>query len=483
MQIAEDLSSIGNSALRAQDDVVAIGKQSSIPRPSMVLTAAMMGVVLVTLDVSVVNVALESLRASFGVRIGGLQWVLNIYTLAYAVFLLSAGALGDRIGARGTFLLGFVVFTGCSVACGLAPSFAALLVARLLQGVGAALLVPSAMALLHRAFPDPGERASAIGLWAGAGSFALAGGPVVGGALIAYFGWRSVFLINLPIGLVGIWLTLRHAPRPVRTISRPLDLPGQIMGAVTLACLTGAITQASALGWTNPWIVGGLLATAFGGVAFLRIEARSAHPMMPLELFRSRSFSAGSLVGFVANLVFYGLVFVFSLFFQSVQAKSAFATGLAFVPMTAVIMVVNVCAGRLNARFGVRPAMIAGLIVAAAGYLAMLPVDVASSYWALAPAFVLAGSGIALTVPSVMAAALTGTDAGRAGIGSGVLNAARQVGGAIGVALFGSILGTSAGDRFVGGMRISIALAVGALIAAAAVAAFYLPRRAPIAGE
>ena len=448
----------------------------------MVLAATMMGVVLVTLDVSVVNVAIESLHASFDVRIDGLQWVLNVYTLAYATFLLSAGALGDRIGARGTFLLGFLIFTSSSAACGLAFSFAALLGARLSQGIGAALLVPSAMALLHRSFPDARERASAIGLWAGAGSFALAAGPVLGGALIAWLGWRGIFLVNLPVGLLGIWLTVRHAPRPVRTIRRPLDGPGQVTGAAAVACLTAAITQASALGWTSLWIIAGLVAGAVSGTLFLCIEARSAHPMMPLDLFRDRTFTAASYIGFVANFVFYGLVFVFSLFFQSVQGKSALATGLAFVPMTAVIMLVNVGAGRLNGRYGVRPAMIGGLAVAAAGYLAMLPVNAGSSYLALAPAFLLAGVGIALTVPSVMTAGLAGTGPERAGIGSGVINTARQVGGAMGVALFGSLIGAAGGDAFVAGMRVSIALAGFALVTAGIVAVICVPRRVRSAG-
>jgi DHA2 family methylenomycin A resistance protein-like MFS transporter len=466
------------------DTTALAGEQPVNLRPAFVLAAAMMGIVLVTLDVSVVNVAIEALRTSFGVRIDGLQWVLNVYTLAYAMFLLSAGALGDRIGARATFLLGFAIFTLSSVGCGLAPSFAILLLARLLQGLGAALLVPSAMALLQRAFPDPRKRASAIGLWAGAGSFALAGGPVIGGALIAYFGWRSIFLINLPIGVIGIWLTLRHAPHPVHTTRHPLDLPGQLSGAALLACLTGAITQASALGWTNMWIVGGLAAALVLGAVFLAIEAHSTHPMMPFDLFRSHGFSAAIYVGFVANFAFYGLIFVFSLFFQTVQAKSALATGLAFVPMTAVIMIVNVGAGRLNARFGVRPTMLIGLVLAAAGYLAMLSVNAASSYAALAPAFILAGTGMALAVPSLMTAALAGMNPARAGIGSGVLNASRQVGGAIGVALFGSIIGAIGAGGFIAGLHISVALAGAALLSAALVAFLFVPHmEAPSKGR
>ena len=397
----------------------------------------MMGVVLVSLDVSVVNVALEALQRSFGASMSGLQWVLNVYTLAYAVFLLSAGALSDRIGTRGTFQIGFVIFTATSLACGLAPTFDTLLIGRAVQGTGAALLVPSAMALLQHAFPDPQRRARAVGLWAGAGSLAIAGGPVLGGALISHAGWRSIFLINLPIGLLGIWLTSRYAPRSRPAEKRGLDLAGQVLAALMLIFLTGAVTQVGALGWSSPWVFGGLIAGVALLAAFLLIELRSSHPMMPLEMFGNRSFATATLVGTTVNFVFYGLIFVLSLFFQTVQGKSALETGLAFVPMTALIMAVNIIAGRLIGRFGLRPVMLAGLGAASLGYATMMFIRAGSSYLAIAPSFILAGVGIALTVPSVMTAALLGASPGRAGIASGVLNAARQVGGAIGVALFG----------------------------------------------
>ena len=440
----------------------------------LTLISAMMGVVLVSVDVSVVNVAIDALKRSLDVQMTGLQWILNVYTLAYAVFLLSAGALNDRIGARATFLLGLAAFTLSSLACGLAPSFFALLVARTVQGMGAALLVPSAMALLQQTFPDEKQRARAIGLWAGAGSLALAGGPVLGGALIAHVGWRSIFLINLPIGLMGTWLAFSYAPPSPKPEKREIDVVGQLVAALSLACVTGALTQAGDLGWTNPWIGCGLIAGSLLFVVFLRIEAGAKHPMMPLTLFRDATFSTAIFVGAVINFVFYGLVFVFSLFFQAVQGKSAFATGLAFVPMTAIIMLVNVVAGQLIGRRGLRPIMLAGLLVAGAGYSAMLSIGDASSYVAIAPTFLAAGVGIALAVPALMAAAMSGSEPGRAGIGAGVLNSGRQVGGAMGVAVFGSIIGAQGPSRFVAGMHISIGLAAATLFAASVAAFFFI---------
>ena len=435
-------------------------------RPSLVLAAAMTGIALVSLDVSVVNVALEALRRSFSVQIDGLQWVLNVYTLAYAVLLLSAGALSDRVGARTVFLLGSAIFTLSSLACGLAPSFDVLLVARTVQGIGAAMLVPSSMAILQQTFPDAGKRARAIGLWAGVGSLALAGGPVLGGALIAGIGWRSVFLINLPLGLLGFWLMFRHAPRLPATRRRGLDLPGQLIATMALVCLVGAMTQASTVGWSDPWIVAGLVVGSILFAGFLIVEAQSSQPMVPLGLFRDRSFSTAIHVGIVANFVFYGLVFVLSLFFQIVQDKTAFQTGLAFVPMTGVLLFMNIAAGRLIGRFGVRPVMLVGLTMSSLGYAMMLTVDAGSSYAAFVPIFALAGIGMGLTVPSVMVVSLDGAAKERGGIASGILNSARQVGGAFGVALFGSIIGDVSIESFVAGMHISIVLAAVALLSA-----------------
>lgn len=438
---------------------------STTRSPKLVLAAAMLGVVLVSLDVSVVNVALKSMSTSLSVGIEGLQWVLNVYTLAYAVCLLSAGALGDRIGPRATFLLGFTIFTVASLACGVAPSYGVLIAARLSQGVGAALLVPSAMAIIRLAYADPGARASAIGLWAGAGSLALAAGPIVGGALIANLGWRSIFLMNLPVGAVGLWLTACNAPRARTTTRRPLDLTGQLLGAAMLICLTGAVSQGGEHGWTTALALGGLLGAAVFGVALLVFEARTGHPMMPLSLFANPDFSCATYVGLVVNLAFYGLVFVFSLFFQTVQGRSALETGLAFASMTGVIMVVNVLAGRMSARYGVRRVMMAGLSLASLGYVATMTVEPTSSIASLVPGFLMVGCGIALTVPSLMAAALAGLAPERVGIGTGVHNAARQVGGALGVALFASFIASDRG-HVVDAVRLSILVSVAALVSA-----------------
>ena len=440
------------------------------------LMAAMMGVVLVSLDVSVVNVALEAFRRAFAVRLDGLQWVLNVYTLTYAVLLLSAGALSDRLGSRTVFVIGAAVFTTASLLCGLASSFAVLLVARTVQGVGAALLVPSSMALLQQTFPDARARARAVGLWAGAGSLAIAGGPVLGGALIASVGWRGIFLINLPFGLLGGWLASRHAPKAISASRTGLDVPGQCVAVLALTLIVGALTEASAFGWDSRWIASALSIGALLFVGFVVVEGRSAHPMMPLGIFRDRTFSAATCVGVVANFVFYGLIFVFSLFFQTVQHRSALATGLAFVPMTGVLLFVNILAGRLIGRYGIRPVMLLGLCTTAVGYGALLFIGAATSPIVIAPAFALAGTGMALAVPAVMTASIAASGPGRAGIAAGVLNAARQVGGAAGVALFGSAIAAAGPAGFVKGLHLSVGIACATLVSAFLVAVTFVSR-------
>lgn len=455
------------------------GEQLASPRAGLVLAAAMAGVVLVSLDVSVVNVAIHALQRSLHARIDDLQWIVSLYTLTYAVFLLSAGGLSDRFGPRAVFLAGLAFFTTASLMCGIAPSLFVLLLARAAQGVGAAFLVPSSMAILQLAYPDSARRASAVGLWAGAGSLALAAGPLLGGALIDTLGWRTIFLINVPIGLVGGWLAQRHAPRVEAKTMRALDVPGQIIAALMLICLVFTLIEAGAARLDLAEAILGLVLSGMMLIALLRVESKAAEPMMPLAMFGSRIFSVTTFVGMVLNFVFYGLIFVFSLFFQTVQHRSAFATGLAFLPMTALIMLVNILAGRMIGRFGVRPVLLVGLLVAAVGYGAMLIIKAETSYALIIPSFAVAGVGVALTVPAIVTAALDNAHAGRTGIASGVLNASRQVGGAIGVAAFGAIVGAAGPAGFVGAMHLSIGMAAAALAASFFASLLLIPSALP----
>lgn len=449
----------------------------SLPvHPRITLAAASIGFVVVLLDVSVVNVALDALRTSFSTDVAGLQWVVNAYTLIFAALLLMAGALGDRFGARAIFITGFVLFTLASLACGLAPTLATLIVARLAQGVGAALLVPNSLSLLQQAFPDKEQRNRAVGWWGAAGGIALAAGPVVGGFLVTHLGWRSVFLINIPVGLFGLVLILRYSTPGPRNGDRSLDLPGQAAAIITLASLATALTDAAHLGWTHPRILAALLVAVLAAISFILIEARSHAQMLPLSFFSSSAFVIASITGVLVNFAYYGLIFVFSLFFQLEQHLSPQETGIAFLPMTIVLMVVNIIAGRLIASLGARRLMMFGLVLAAVGYLLLLPVSVDGSYWQLVVPMLMAASGIALIVPTMTNVTLSSVDPSRAGIASGVLNTARQVGGMLGVATCGYLVRETAPSAFMHGMHLSLIVAVVLLFLGAALSFFCLSR-------
>lgn len=431
--------------------------------PRGTLLAAATGFALVLLDVSVVNVALEALRQEFSTGITGLQWVVNAYTLAFAALLLTSGALGDRIGARRMFLWGLTLFTLSSLLCGLANSLELLIAARLAQGIGAALLVPNSLSMLQRAFQSAIARNRAVGWWGAVGALALAAGPVLGGVLVTHLGWRAIFLLNLPLGMIGLVLTLRHVPRDTAGARRDLDWPGQAAAAVALAALTASLIEAGSRGWGDAWVLAGLAAFALGLGAFLWIESHAPAPMLPLALFRVPMFTVSSVSGMMVNFAYYGLVFVLSLFFQIQQHLSPQQAGFAFLPMTVVLIGANIVAGRLIARLGARRLMVLGLGLATAGYLLMLLASRDGRYALLVVPMLMAGGGIALTIPTMTNATLSSVDVSRAGIASGVLNSARQIGGMLGVAVFGYLVRDTAPRAFMHGMYASMALAVASL--------------------
>jgi DHA2 family methylenomycin A resistance protein-like MFS transporter len=438
---------------------------SSLPK-SLTLAAMSLGYGVVQLDVTIVNTALDSIGTSLGGGVPELQWVVSSYTMAFAAFILTAGALGDRIGARRVFMAGFAIFTAASVACALAPSAAILVAARTLQGLGAAVLVPNSLALLSHAYPDEKQRGRAVGVWAAGASLALISGPLVGGALIALVGWRSIFLVNLPIGLTGLWLSWRYASETTPTPQRQIDLPGQIAAIAALGCLAGAIIEAGKLGWSSVFVIAGLAAAAAVAVLFVLREARAPQPMLPLTLFRHRLFALTSLVGLVVNVAFYGLIFVFSLYFQRVNGLSPLATGLAFLPMLGAVLPVNLVAARVAERIGAPAAIAAGALLSAFGCLALLGIAPGTGYWAIGAQLMMIGGGLGLLVPSLTSTLLGSVEKSRSGIAAGVLNATRQTGSVLGVALFGSLIGQSNG--FMAGAHASLIISAGLLLAAAA---------------
>ena len=433
---------------------------------TLTLAAMSLGYGVVQLDVTIVNTALNAIGASLGGGVAELQWVVSAYTIAFAAFILTAGALGDRIGAKRIFMAGFALFTAASLACALAPDAVSLIAARCVQGLAAAILVPNSLALLRHAYADEKARGRAVGIWAAGASLALTAGPLVGGALITLVGWRAIFLVNLPIGLAGLWLAWRHAGETTRHQSHEIDLPGQLAAIAALGTLAGALIEGGALGWSNPLVVAGFVLSAGFAVLFVWREARAPHPMLPLSLFGERLFALSSLVGLLVNVAFYGLIFVFSLYFQRVNGLSAFQTGLAFVPMLGVVLPANLIAPRLAERIGPPATIALGAAITAAGCLATLGIDRDTSYLAVCLQLIAMSAGLGLLVPPLTSTLLGSVEPQRAGIAAGVLNATRQTGSVLGVALFGSLVGRS--SAFITGMHAALVISAGVLLAAGA---------------
>jgi DHA2 family methylenomycin A resistance protein-like MFS transporter len=337
-------------------------------RPNLTAFIVCLGCVVVLLDVSIVNVALQRISDGLGGRLSDLQWIVDAYTLAFASFLLTAGTAGDRYGNKQVFGAGFVLFTLASVFCGTANSLPVLITARVIQGIGAALIIPCSLTLLNHAFDDPAQRAKAFGWWAGSGGVSVAAGPLIGGFLVHLFGWRSIFFVNLPIGMVALLLTIRFIREERPLPGRKIDLGGQLASLFALAALTTVLIEGANWGWLSLQIIGLTVAFFLLSVLFLVIEARQSDPMLPLTLFRSPQFSVATSLGLLLSFPFYGLIFTLSLYFQQVCHYTPMQTGLAFLPVTGLLTLMNVYAGRLAAKRGVRFPIVAGLVIGGAGF-------------------------------------------------------------------------------------------------------------------
>lgn len=418
------------------------------------MAAALLGIAVMTLDALIVNVALPAIGRDFGDGMTGLQWVVDGYTLMFAALLLSAGSVTDRVGARRAFGVGLAVFVTASAACGLAPNLGVLVAARLVQGSGAAMIAPASLALIREAFPDSARRARAISIWAAASSVGAAAGPVAGG-LLSQVSWRMIFFVNLPMGLVALLLLTRTARSPRRPA--PFDWTGQIAAVAAMGALAYGAIEAGAAGFGAPRVQAAFGLAVAAAAVFLAGQARGAHPMVPLTLLRSRAMSVAATVGFAINVGFYGMVFLLSLYLQESRGLSAPAAGLAFVPMTVLTAFISPTSPWFAAKFGARMPVVTGQLVMAAG-LAILSLAPASTpTWALVALMVPVGAGGSLALPSVTALLLDRVPAERAGTAGGVLNASRQLGGALAVAAFGALVTHAAG--FHDGLRVSLLLA------------------------
>lgn len=442
--------------------------QDATTRAGRTLALASLGFFLITLDILIVNVALTRIGREFGGSTSGLQWVIDAYTLMFASLLLFAGNLSDRIGAKRAFAWGIVGFLVASVACASAPALGVLIASRAVQGAAAAVMLPASMALIREAFPDPARRSRALGIWAVGGAVAGAVGPVLGGALTT-LEWRLVFAINVPVGIVMLVLLVAVRPSPVRPT--PFDFAGQVAAIATLVGLVFGLIEGGSLGFGSPIVILAFAVGVAGLVAFLVLQARVAHPMMPLDLFRSSGMRISLGVGFAFMVGNFGSVFVLSLFLQQHLGLSPLVAGLLFLPSAAFSVFGNIVSGRLTNRFGARVPVVFGLTAMVVGFVSQIVTAPLGSAGFVAVGLILTGLGGSVAMPPVTSVVLASVPASRAGTASAVFNTFRQVGGAVAIAVFGALIAD--GAHFVDGLRISFALAA-AVILVAAVASLFL---------
>ncbi|MFG2890978.1 MFS transporter [Streptomyces sp. NPDC048248] len=441
------------------------------------LLAVCAGYFMVILDVTVINVAVPVVGRDLSASLTDIQWITDGYTLVFAGLLLTGGALGDRLGNRRIFCTGVVVFTLASAGCGLARSTGTLIAARLLEGLGAALIVPGSLALLQQAYPEPAERSRAFGLWGSMAGIAASAGPLLGGLLVTTVGWRWVFFINLPVGCACLLLTLRRVPVSPRRTDRPVDWPAQCALVAAVALLTAVLNEAGRRGWADPLILTGAGLCVLAVVAFVLRERFARSPVLPLPLLRSRPMSGAAVIGLLFNFAFYGMIFTASLYFQHYRGLTALRTGIALFPAVAMTMFASVLSGRLARRTGHRPLVITGMTLGAAGLAGWAAAGADPHYLLLVGPMMAAGFGTSFALTGATSTVMSAAPDAYSGTASALFNTTRQIGSAAGVALGGSLLTTTAG--FATGLRTSMAVGAVAYVTAAVLAVLCIPRKEP----
>ncbi|WP_078987952.1 MFS transporter [Streptomyces sp. WM6372] len=424
-------------------------------RRMLVLAICCMSLLIVSLDVTVLNVALPSMRRELHASVSGMQWTLDAYTLVLASLLMLAGSTADRIGRRKVFTAGLVVFTSGSLLCSLAPTLEWLIAFRMVQAVGGSMLNPVAMSIITNTFTHPRERARAIGAWGAVVGISMAIGPLIGGLLVESVGWRSIFWINLPVGLLALVLALRFVPESRAAHPRRPDPVGQLLVMALLTSVTYGIIEAPSAGWTAPVILGcaALAVASLAGLLFY--EPRRAEPLIDPRFFRSAPFSGATVIAISAFAALSGFLFLNTLYLQEVRGLSALDAGLYMLPMALLTFVCAPLSGRLVGNRGPRPSLlIAGTAMAASGVL-FAAFSAETSTPLLFTAYVLFGLGFGMVNAPITNTAVSGMPRAQAGVAAAVASTSRQTGGTLGVAVIGAVLasGTAAGAGFVEAAR------------------------------
>ena len=443
------------------------------------LAAVSIGLFMVMLDNTVVNVALPTISRELKIGMSSLEWVVNGYTLSFAMLMLTGGKLADYFGRRRFFAIGLVLFTAASLMCGLSDSDAWLIGARVVQGAGAALLAPATLSIISATFPHE-ERGTAIGIWAGVSATALAIGPLVGGLVTEHLGWNWIFFINVPIGALGLAAAFAWIDESRDTASgQRLDILGLALSALGVFALTYALIDANRYGWGSTRIVS-LFVVAFGSLAaFVAVELRERSPMLDLSRFRDATFTGGNVVALLSSVALFGIVFYLSLYMQEILRYSAVQAGVAQLPFTGLIVFVAPLAGKLTDRLGPRLPVALGTLLLAGSLALFTQMEVHSHYLRILPGLIVGGIGTGLTMGPTTVAVLSVVPVDEAGVGSGVVNTFRQTGGALGIAVMGAIVSASIHvvivdprypAQFVAGLHNALWTAAAILVAGAVVA-------------
>jgi EmrB/QacA subfamily drug resistance transporter len=446
------------------------------------LAAVAFGLFMIMLDNTVVNVALPSIAADLQADLSGLEWIVTGYALTFASLMLTGGKLADLLGRRLIFVVGLAIFTLSSFACGMATSEEMLIGARVVQGAGAALMNPATLSIIAATFP-PRQRGMAIGIWAGVSALALAIGPLVGGLLTEHADWSWIFFVNVPVGVVAIAASLILIPESKdESAEQRLDLPGLLTSGLGLFALTYGLIEANTYGWTSGRILGSFAVAVVLLVAFVLLETHQRIPMLDLSLFRNGTFAGANLAVLLVALAMFGVFFFVSLYMQGILGYSAVETGAAFLPLTVLIILVAPIAGKTSDRIGSRWLITAGMLLITVQLLSFSRLGVDATFFNLLPGLLVGGVGMALVMTPSAAAAVRALPVDKSGVGSAVLNAFRQVGGSMGIAVMGSIMANQVGrasgpevfrdpQRFVDGFSTTLQVAAGITLLGAVVAA------------
>ncbi|HZC31643.1 MAG TPA: MFS transporter [Gaiellaceae bacterium] len=425
------------------------------------LAAVSFGLFMIMLDNTIVNVALPTIQRSLHLKISELEWIVTGYALTFGALMLTGGKLADLFGRRAVFVAGLVIFTLSSLACGLAGGASVLIAARVVQGVGAALMNPSTLSIITVTFP-PKQRGTAIGIWAGVSALALAIGPLAGGLITEHINWNWIFFINVPIGALAIVAAFAfiEESRDTSHEQRP-DVPGLVTSALGLFALSYALIEANTFGWTSGRILGAFALAVVSLAAFVLLERHQRLPMLDLSLFRNRGFAGANSVMGLVGLAMFGVFFYVSLYLQQVLGYSPVQAGAAFLPFTLLIILIAPQAGRLSDRFGPRPFVSTGMVVLAGSLFVYSRIGLHASYWDLLPAMFLGGLGMSIAMAPTTAAAMSSVRPDKAGVGSAVLNSMRQVGGSLGIAIMGAIVASGVSSSLASGHSRPVAFVSG----------------------